>query len=226
MHGDMHTIQSCAYQICTVHIRYIHACIPLYLHVSVCIYFFPEMYLVHIWMYLQHMNEKYRQIHADMHYQRSAYLHVSVCICLYFIPDKLMVCTRYIQICTPSRSAYLYVSACICLYFFPEYLRICTEYIQIHAWFIAPVRPPAGPSNHLAGDGTADAAAGLVHPHRRAVVARSPRGHSGSAGAGAGEKIDTFIWITATAGGNLNSRAVARWSALVHLPVVYLEAKE
>jgi hypothetical protein len=24
----------------------------------------------------------------------------------------------------------------------------------------------------------------------------------------------------------LNSRAVARWSALVHLPVVYLEAKE
>ena len=60
----------------------------------------------------------------------SAYLHVSDCICLYFMPDNLMICTRYIQICTPSRSAYLYVSACICLYFFPEYLRIYTEYMH------------------------------------------------------------------------------------------------
>ena len=133
MHGDMHTIHSCAYQICTVHIRYIHACIPLYLHVSVCIKLFPEMYLVHIWLYLKHMDEKYRQIHADMHFQRSAYLHVSVCICLYVMPENLMICTRYIQICTSTGSAYLHVSDCICLYFFPEYVRICTEYIQIHA---------------------------------------------------------------------------------------------
>ena len=133
MHRDMHTIHSCAYQICTVHIRYIHACIPLYLHVSVCIKLFPEMYLVHIWLYLKHMDEKYRQIHADMHFQRSAYLHVSVCICLYFMPENLMICTRYIQIRTPTGSAYLHVSDCICLYFFPEYVRICTEYIQIHA---------------------------------------------------------------------------------------------
>ena len=46
--SDMHTIHQGAYRICTVHIRYIHACIQLYLHVSVCIEQFPEMYLVHI----------------------------------------------------------------------------------------------------------------------------------------------------------------------------------
>ena len=78
----------------------------------------------------KHMNEKYRKIHADMHFQWSAYLHVSACICLYFIPENLMTCTRYIQICTSSSSAYLYVSACICLYFVPEYMWICTEYMH------------------------------------------------------------------------------------------------
>ena len=134
------------------------------------------------------MGEKYRQIHADMHFHRSAYLYVSACNCLYFIPENLMICTRYIQICTPSRIAYLYVSACICLYFFLEYLRICTEYIQIHASASCDLLRRFGRTQaqdtHLAGDGTANAAAGLAH--RRAVVARSPRGHSGSAGAGAG----------------------------------------
>ncbi len=142
-------------------------------------------------MYLKHMNEKYRQIHADMHLQRSAYLHVSACICLYFIPENLVICTRYIQMCTSSSRAYLYVSACICLYFFREYLRICTEYIQIHASascdLLRRFGRPQAQDNHLSAapvGGTADAAAGLVHPHRRAVVARSPRGHSGSSCAG------------------------------------------
>ena len=156
---------------------------------------------------------------------------ISACICLYLPVFHSRQIDGMHKIHTDMHSIQECISVCICLYL-PVFLsRIPADMHWIHTdtcirfvWFIAPVRPPAGPSNHLAGNGTADAAAGLVHPHRRAVVARSPRGHSGSAGAG--EKNDTFIWITATAWGNLNSRAVARWSALVHLPVVYLEAKE
>ncbi len=124
----MHNIHPCAYRICTVHMRYAHACICIYVHVSVRIGFSYELYPVHMSMYVLKRPYSYSMIQSDMHLCRGAYLHVFECIwslhsCTYaLILMCISVCTcgnlPVFQSCIQVHMhslwcACLYVSACI-----------------------------------------------------------------------------------------------------------------
>jgi hypothetical protein len=88
MHKDVHNIHQGAYHIyyyyymihiCTVHMRYAHICICIYVHVSECIEFSQELYPLHVCMYANFNQPIYRQILSDIHLRNGAYLNVFDC---------------------------------------------------------------------------------------------------------------------------------------------------
>ena len=156
MKMDMHDIHHGAYRICTVHMWYAHTCICMYRHVLVCIWFSYDLYPVHMCMYVLKWLYSYRMIQSDMHWSRSAYLHVCECISSlhtsrYAPFFDMHICLYLTVFCVCIHSdmhilscAYLNVSDCIlpphsCTYALLitcisscMWLYVSSEYIHIH----------------------------------------------------------------------------------------------
>ena len=119
MHEHMHTIQSSAYPILTVHMTYAHCCIRLYVPVCACITLSYALYPVHMCLYVRSIQATYVQIHTDM---RSQGEFISDCI---FVKNTVCACITCIMYascmyvciaCICIYHQYICVSVCICMY--------------------------------------------------------------------------------------------------------------